>query len=50
MQSYNISNKKKYTFVDFLLQMSQVIFLSAVNHPTKNESFKRNNIPTIKQK
>ena len=50
MQSCNISNNKKYTLLDFLLQMSQVIFLSAANHPSKNESFEQNNIPTIKQK
>ena len=50
MQSCNISNNKKYTLVDFLLQMSQVIFLSAANHPSKNESFEQNNIPIIKQK
>ena len=47
LQSCNISNNKKYTFVDFLLQMSQVIFLSAANHPGTNESSEQNNIPTI---
>ena len=46
LQSCNISNNKKYTFVDFLLQMSQVIFLSAANHPSTNENFEQNNIPT----
>ena len=42
LQSCNISNNKKYTFVDFLLQMSQV----AANHPSTNENFEQNNIPT----
>ena len=47
LQSCNISNNKKYTFVYFLLQMSQVIFLSAANHPSKNEIFEQNNISTM---
>ena len=47
LQSCNISNNKKYTFVYFLFQMSKVIFLSAVNLPSKNESFEQNNTSTI---
>ena len=47
LQSCNISNNKKYTFAYFLFQMSQVIFLSAANLPSKNESFEQNNTSTI---
>ena len=47
LQSCNISNNKKYTFVYLLFQMSQVIFLSAANLPSKNESFEQNNTSTI---
>ena len=45
LQSCNISNNKKYTFVNFLFQMSLSYFLSAANNPSKNKSFEQRTQP-----